>query len=256
MLTITPIAALRDNYIWCICNADNQHCVIVDPGDAQPVLAALTEHNLQLAAILITHHHADHSHGISGIVAKHPAPVYGPAHDPVARLDHRLVEGDVVSIDSMPLHCQVLDIPGHTLGHIAYYGHGLLFCGDTLFTGGCGRIFEGTPQQMWQSLQKLAALDDDTQVYCGHEYTQANLAFAIKVEPNNTLLQQRIVDTRAARAEGHPTVPAALRLEKQTNPFLRCQEPTVKQAAELHCGHPLDTPVEVLSTIRAWKNQC
>lgn len=254
--TVTPIPALSDNYIWAILSGDSRYCVVVDPGDATPVLTFLQKHNLELSAILLTHHHWDHTNGVMELVRKHPnTMVYGPAIEPVGGMTHQLNAGDTLTLPDIDLTLEVFHIPGHTLGHIAFYGDGLLFCGDTLFTAGCGKIFEGTPEQMYQSLSTLANLPDDTQIYCGHEYTEKNLQFASAVEPNNQDIKKRIESVQQQRQQGLPTVPASLTIEKQTNPFLRTQQTNVIKAAERYAEHSMHTDAEVLQTLREWKNQ-
>lgn len=254
MIDVTPINALTDNYIWCVVNRANRHCVIVDPGEATPVLSMLRANQLILSAILITHHHWDHTSGISEILAQYDVPVYGPAHEPVLGMTHHLNGGDTLALDDVNLKFHVMDIPGHTLGHIAYYTPGIAFTGDTLFTGGCGKIFEGTIDQMFASLMSLKALDDDTLIYCGHEYTASNLKFAQIVEPDNIDIQQRIEQVTRLRESQMPSVPAALATEKLTNPFLRCDHEAVIRAAERYSGHKLMSPADVLGVIREWKN--
>jgi hydroxyacylglutathione hydrolase len=254
MIDVLPIRALSDNYIWCLMKTANRCCVIVDPGEAEPVLEMLSTHQLKLTGILITHHHWDHTQGIAKIVDNFKVPVYGPAREAVYGVTDHLHDGNQITLDDLDLTLQVTHIPGHTLGHIAYHGHGLLFSGDTLFTGGCGRIFEGTVEQMYTSLTTLAALKETTLVYCGHEYTTANLKFAQLVEPNNLDIQQRISEVSKLRKQDLPTVPAPLSIEKLTNPFLRCTEQDVIKAAQAHSGRKLVTPQEVLEVIRGWKN--
>jgi hydroxyacylglutathione hydrolase len=254
MLRIVPISAFNDNYIWCIIHPQNQQCVIVDPGTAEPVLKFLKEQNLGLIAILITHHHGDHTGGIADILQQCPVPVYGPAHDYVSHLTHHLLDEDIVDLQPLGIKFRVLEIPGHTRGHIAFYGKGLLFSGDTLFTAGCGRLFEGTAAQMVAALTKLAALPPETLVYCGHEYTLANLRFAQVVEPQNPDILARIEQVKTLRAQNQPTVPAELALEKLTNPFLRCQEPAVIKAAQNYAQESLPTPIDVFAVLREWKN--
>ena len=199
--------------------------------------------------ILITHHHGDHTGGIRDLLAAYPMPVYGPAHERIPALTHPLSEGDEVALDELGARFRVIDAPGHTRGHILYYGHGLLFCGDTLFAGGCGRIFEGTPAQMYDSLSKIEALPDETLVYCAHEYTTANLKFARVAEPGNAELLQRIEETRARRAQGLATVPSLLGLEKKTNPFLRSEVAEIIRGAEAFAGRSLPTQEEVFDTV-------
>ena len=254
MIEVFPINALSDNYIWCLVNRANQRCVIVDPGETAPVFEALSAHQLQLSAILITHHHWDHTNGIKELIAKFDVPVYGPALEPVPGMTHPLNDGDLLTLDDCALSLQIMHVPGHTRGHIAYYNDQLLFCGDTLFTAGCGKIFEGTVPQMYHSLSAMAALSESTLVYCGHEYTAANLKFAQHVEPDNKDIQDRIEQASNLRAKNLPTVPAPLSLEKLTNPFLRCSQPSVIKAAQQYANQRLPTPIDVLRVIREWKN--
>jgi hydroxyacylglutathione hydrolase len=225
MLNIIPIPAFKDNYIWML--HDHQHVVVVDPGDAAPVLAYLNLHKLKLTTILCTHHHNDHVGGVCKLVELYNVPVYGPQLENVPCVSYKLGEGDVIEIPELKIKLSVIDIPGHTHGHIAYLGVGGVFCGDTLFGCGCGRLFEGTAAQLFYSLQRLAKLPDETKVYCGHEYTEANIRFALVCEPDNARLKQRQADVQALRAVGYPTLPSTIALEKATNPFLRCAEPGV-----------------------------
>lgn len=248
---ITAIPALKDNYIWAI--VENNHALIVDPGEALPVLNFLDNNKLTLSAILITHKHWDHSNGIDEIITHHPAPVYGPITDAIY-ITHPLQNNAEINFPELQTSFKVLHIPGHTLEHIAYFGKGALFCGDTLFTGGCGRLFEGTSQQMCDSLDKILQLPDDTLIYCGHEYTQSNLRFAEAVEPDNLILQQRIGEVAEKRKLNMITVPAALSLEKATNPFLRCEEPSVINSAEKYANASLKNRVDVFANLRTWKN--
>lgn len=252
-----PIPALTDNYIWALRRGDQ--ALLVDPGEAQPALQWLAAHGLQLAAILLTHHHADHVGGVKDILDQHPAPVWGPAKERLPVCDIRVKQDDVVHIPSMNLRLKVLDIPGHTAGHVAYYGEnevqqGFVFCGDTLFAGGCGRLFEGTPTQMLESLDKLAALPTHTLICCAHEYTQSNLRWALEVDSGNLPLQQRWQDTCILRDQEQATVPSTLETELATNPFLRTRQATIMQAAEHYAGHPLNDAVEVFAQLREWKN--
>ncbi len=253
MLDIVPLQALRDNYVWTLRNA--RHAAVVDPGEARPVLEYLQREKLALAAILATHHHPDHVGGIPELLAHQRVPVYGPKGEPIATLTRPVAEGDTVEIPELGVTLSVLDIPGHTRAHIAYYGAGSLFCGDTLFACGCGRLFEGTPEQMMASLAKLAALPDATKVYCGHEYTLANIAFAQQVEPKNTALAARLVRDQKLRDAGKPTLPSTLGEERATNPFLRWKEPAVVESANKYLGARVSDPVRVFAAIRDWKNR-
>ena len=256
-LRVLAVPAFTDNYLWLV--HDGVHAVAVDPGDAEPILAALAAHHLTLTAILLTHHHADHIGGVPALLAHAAVPVFGPRHDGIAAVTAPLGEGDRVAVPGLDLTVRVLDVPGHTLGHIAYVretpGAHWLFCGDTLFAGGCGRLFEGTPAQMNTSLAKLAALPGDTLVYCAHEYTLANLRFAQAAEPDNPAIGQRIAIESARRAGGLPTVPSTIALEKATNPFLRSGEPGIAGAL-LQQGRvaPGATPLDTFAALRAWKN--
>ena len=209
--TIIPIRAFQDNYIWCLRRGSN--AVVVDPGDAEPVLEYLSDEGLQLAAILATHHHGDHVGGNTALLAKYNVPVFGPAREDIPGATRKLREGDVIKVPGIGLDFQVIDVPGHTAGHIAYYGDGVLFCGDTLFSCGCGRLFEGTAAQMHSSLAKFAALPGDTLVYCAHEYTLSNLRFARAADPDNPALDRREASARTALAAGHPS----LRSEEHTS---------------------------------------
>jgi len=253
MLEVAPVRAFKDNYVWTL--RDRTHAAVVDPGEARPVLDYLAAEALRLVAILATHHHPDHVGGIAELVAKTRVPVFGPKGEPIPALTEPVSEGDRVSIPELGVTFSVLDIPGHTRAHVAYYGAGSLFCGDTLFACGCGRLFEGTAEQMYASLSKLAALPDDTKVYCGHEYTLANIDFAKTVEPGNRSLAAREQRDRRLRDSGKPTVPSTLADEKATNPFLRCREPAVVESANKYLGARVADPVRVFAAIRDWKNR-
>lgn len=251
-MEIVPLKAFRDNYIWLL--RSGPKAAVVDPGDAAPVLAYLAAQDLQLAAVLLTHHHGDHVGGVPELAARTGAGVYGPADDGIAGIDVPLSEPQTLRLPDLKLEFAVLDVPGHTRGHIAYYGHGRLFCGDTLFGCGCGRLFEGTAQQMWQSLSKLAALPANTGVYCAHEYTQANMDFAFAVEPGNPALARREEAVAALRAAQQPSVPSTLAEELETNPFLRPHVPEVAAAASRFRGFQVKEAVEVFAALREWKN--
>jgi len=253
-LQISPIAAFTDNYFWLLERA--VRAVVVDPGDAGPVLETLARRGLALEAILVTHHHADHIGGLAQLRARHRVPVYGPAAEAAAihGLTHELREGARVPLPALDLVLEVWEVPGHTLGHIAYVAPGLVLCGDTLFSAGCGRLFEGTPAQMYRSLSRLAALPDATRVYCTHEYTLANLAFAATVEPERQALREEIARVRALRASGQPSLPSTIGRERAINPFLRAADPAVAGAARGHSGAALATPLEVFAELRRWKD--
>lgn len=251
-LEVVPLRAFKDNYIWTLRN--HRHAAVVDPGDAQPVLDYLQRERLELCAVLLTHHHADHVGGVAELLAHRGVPVYGPRGEPITTLSQALGEGDEVEIPLLGLRFRVLAIPGHTRAHIAYYGANSLFCGDTLFACGCGRLFEGTAQQMFASLAKLAALPDATLVYSGHEYTLANIDFARAVEPDNADLLARAASDAEKHRSGLPTLPSTIGREKQTNPFLRCLKPAVVASANKYLGARASDPVQVFAAIRQWKN--
>jgi hydroxyacylglutathione hydrolase len=253
MVEVIPLRAFKDNYVWTL---RNERCAaVVDPGEAQPVLDYLAREKLDLAAILVTHHHADHVGGVAELKSAFEVPVFGPRGEPIETLTRAVSGGDSVEIPQLGVGFEVIDIPGHTRAHIAYYGANMLFCGDTLFACGCGRVFEGTPEQMYASLAKLAALPDDTLVYAGHEYTLANIGFAKAVEPDNHALVAREEADRQLRAAGKPTLPSTIGREKATNPFLRCLQPAVVASANKYLGARASSPVGVFSALRQWKNQ-
>jgi hydroxyacylglutathione hydrolase len=256
MVQIHAVPAFQDNYLWVL--ARDGHAAVVDPGDAAPIQRFLDGHDLRLDAILATHHHGDHIGGVPELARRWKCPVFGPAHDGVGGLDRELVEGDRLTVPGIDFDFEVLDVPGHTAGHIAYVhaegGEPVVFCGDTLFACGCGRLFEGTAAQMSASLAKLAALPAATRVFCAHEYTMANIRFAEAVEPDNRALSERKARDGARRARGEATVPSTIGLELETNPFLRCGEPGVVASAERRAGRRLPDPVAVFAEIRAWKN--
>ncbi|WP_374339994.1 hydroxyacylglutathione hydrolase [Methyloversatilis sp.] len=251
-MKIYPIPAFGDNYLWLV--AANERALVVDPGDAAPVLAALEERALRLDAILITHHHADHIGGVGELKRRTGARVFGPADERIGHIDEVVCEGSRVALPWLDFSFAVIEVPGHTRSHIAYVGGDRLFCGDTLFAGGCGRLFEGTPEQMWHALSRLASLPLHTRLFCAHEYTVSNLRFAQAVEPDNQALLARIRRVAQQRAAGEPTVPSALADELASNPFLRVREPAVVRAAEAHAGRRLASPVEVFTVLREWKN--
>jgi hydroxyacylglutathione hydrolase len=249
---VIPLRAFADNYIWTI--RDATCATVVDPGDAQPVLDYLDAQKLELVAILNTHHHADHVGGNAGLLARWRAPVYGPHDERIREVTHRLADGARFTLPHFGIEFDVLEIPGHTRSHIAFHGGGMLFCGDTLFAAGCGRLFEGTPRQMHDSLSRLMRLPDTTRVYCGHEYTLSNIRFAKAADPDNAALRELESRARQQRERGEPTLPSTIAQEKATNPFVRVREPAVIVSAARHAGKPLDDPVSVLAAIREWKN--
>jgi hydroxyacylglutathione hydrolase len=255
VMNLTAVPAFSDNYIWMI--DDGRNAIVVDPGEAGPVEAELDARRLALTGILVTHHHADHVGGVDRLRARLDGPVFGPAHEKVPQPCEGHVEGDVV--EALGLRFEVIDVPGHTAGHIAFFnregaGEPIVFCGDTLFSAGCGKLFEGTPAQMYVSLGKLSALPDAARVCCGHEYTVANLKFAQAVEPANTEIARHAEACKALRAAGKPTVPSPIGRERRINPFLRCTEPIVVEAAVKH-GASGRSGSEVLAAIRTWKNE-
>lgn len=259
MLKITPIPALDSNYFWVIRPSPNNQAVyVVDPGDATPVIDYLTHYQLTLAAILITHRHRDHTQGIAGLLERWPVPVYGPNSELIPHVTHTLGDGDLLKLEGIEF--KIIGVPGHTWEHIAYFTPSvddsppLLFCGDALFAGGCGRRFDGTAEVMWDSLLTLAALPDATQIYCAHEYTQANLEFAVAVEPDNLELCARFEQVNDIRAKGGITLPSTILLEKRTNPFLRCQVAGIKIFTENRSGQTLETPAEVFGALRLIKD--
>lgn len=252
-MRLRPVPALQDNYIW-LCD-DGVGALVVDPGVAQPVLDALATDGLRLTAVLLTHHHADHVAGVAGLRARWPdAEVIGPRDERL--LDPRRVvgEGDEVVLASPAAVFRVIEIPGHTASHVAYAGEGLLFCGDTLFSLGCGRMFEGTPAQFHESLSRLAALPGDPLVCCGHEYTVANGRFATSVDPRNDVLAERLRAAIRLREEGRPTLPVRLMDECAANPFLRTAEPAILDALTVHFGTPPHDAVEAFAMLRAMKD--
>jgi hydroxyacylglutathione hydrolase len=249
---IVALRAFADNYIWTI--RDARCAAVVDPGDAHPVLEYLEAQGLELVAILNTHHHADHVGGNAGLLGRWKAPVYGPHDERIREVTHRLKNGERFTLPHFGIEFEVLEIPGHTRSHIAFHGGGMLFCGDTLFAAGCGRLFEGTPRQMHESLTRLMQLPDGIRVYCGHEYTLANIRFAKAADPGNAALEELETRAKGQRERGLPTLPSTIGQEKATNPFVRVREPGVIASASRHAGNPLKDPVSVLAAIREWKN--
>ena len=255
MHPVLHVPAFEDNYIWLIRGTSADRVAIVDPGDATPVREALSRLGLRPVAILCTHHHGDHVGGVEDLRRHFPdLAVFGPGSENIAGVTHPLRDGDTVPLGELGLRFEVLGVPGHTRGHLAYYGHGWLFCGDTLFSAGCGRLFEGTAEQMHDSLRRLAALPADTLVYCAHEYTLANLRFAATVEPDNPAIAAWRAEAAARRQCREPTLPSTLAREQAVNPFLRGGQPAVRAAAERHAGRPLADEVSVFAAIRQWKD--
>ena len=253
VLRLEPVPAFDDNYLWLA--HDGRRAVAVDPGDAIPVIAALQRLDLQLTAILLTHHHADHIGGVAALRERFDGiEVFAPHDERIAAATRHVADGDTVEIAAPALHLRVVALPGHTISHIGYHGDGLLFCGDTLFSVGCGRLFEGTPAQMLNSLDTLAALPAETAVYCAHEYTRANCAYAAVVEPGNAALQARIDEVRALRAAGTPTVPSTIARERATNPFLRVDAPDIVAWGERQ-GIAAAARVERFAALRRGKDQ-
>jgi hydroxyacylglutathione hydrolase len=253
MLKVLPIPALRDNYIWVI--HDDQAAVIVDPGDSAPIVAWLEDQGIGLAAILLTHHHGDHVAGVADLVARYGCPVFGPGNEGIVEVTRPVTDGDRVELTAPHVRFEVIGVPGHTRGHVAFYGHDRLFCGDTLFSCGCGRLFEGTASQMYRSLMRLAALPERTWVCCAHEYTLANIDFARVVDPYNLELQAWAEQALQLRRSGRPTLPVRLGRERRVNPFLRCNTPELRIAAEQRTGGLLQDPAEVFAVLREMKNR-
>ncbi|MGQ0586419.1 MAG: hydroxyacylglutathione hydrolase [Gammaproteobacteria bacterium] len=256
-LSITPIPAFTDNYFWLL--ERGGRAVVVDPGDAAPVEQVLVSRGLTLEAILVTHHHSDHIGGLAGLTARRDIPVYGPAAESpqIPQLTRRLREGD--RVEALGVAFEVWEVPGHTLGHIAYVAGApsserFVLCGDTLFSAGCGRLFEGTAAQLHRSLARLAVLPADTRVYCTHEYTLANLAFAAAVEPDRAEVGAELARVRALRAAGEPSLPSTIGRERRINPFLRTADPVLAAAVRRHAGDALAAEVEVFAALRRWKD--
>src|SRR3990167_10471445 len=245
---------LTENYIWAVVNERRQSALIIDPGDAVPVLAYLKQNSLTLSGILITHHHWDHVNGVTDLIKKYPVPVFGSQLSQYPNLTHRIADSDIIFInDGFPAY-QIIAIPGHTLDHIAYYANNTLFCGDTLFGGGCGRLFEGKIEQLYTSLQKIATLPESTMIYCAHEYTLNNLRFAQIVEPRNYNIKLRMEKVQALRDDQLSSLPSCLLEEKQTNPFLRCEIAEVVYQVEHQAQRSLKRPIDVFAELRKWKD--
>ncbi len=257
MINVLAVPAFVDTYIWLICNESSpKQAAIVDPGEANSVIDTLTELSITPVAILLTHYHEAHTAGVAALVKRYQIPVYGPALEQhrMPSITHPMCDGDHITLPFDKLSFTILEVPGHTKGHIAYYGHRMLFCGDMLSGAGCGRLFEGTALQMYESLKKITGLPKNTLVYCAHEYTLANLKFAMKVEPDNTDIRTRLFEAKRSWAHGQPTVPSTLELELRTNPFLRCQVGNVRVAVENFAEKRLTSRQEVFAVLRYWKD--
>ena len=253
MFNVTALPAFSDNYIWLIHN--QRVALVVDPGDPEPVARSIDRLGLKLLAILNTHHHADHVGGNCGLHQRYRCAIYGPKSESIPCLTHPLNGDEQIAFPELGLALQIIATPGHTLGHISYYGAGYLFCGDTLFGCGCGRLFEGTAAQLHHSLTRLGELPDHTLICCAHEYTKSNISFARTVDGHNPDLIRRERDDQEKRALGQPTLPCTLKLEKLTNPFLRCDQPALIEAAETLAGHRLAGQIEVFAVLRQAKDR-
>jgi hydroxyacylglutathione hydrolase len=254
MFLIDAVSAYKDNYIWIIVNQAERACVVVDPGEAPQLIDYLEKQQLNLTAILITHHHWDHVNGAAELLAYKKVPVYGPSKENIACVDYQLQNNDVIKLIEIKAEFKAMELPGHTAGQISYYGHGMVFTGDTLFSAGCGRMFEGTPELFAQSLEELKGLPNETKVYCGHEYTVNNLKFALTIEPDNQAAQQHLEHCQVLLSKQQKTLPSTIGLEKEINPFLRLSKPEVIAAAQKQAGCRLPTPADVFKVIRAWKD--
>lgn len=257
-LELIPVPAFQDNYLWLL--RRGREAVVVDPGDAAPVEAVLAARGLNLVAVLVTHHHPDHIGGIAALVQHRGIPVHGPRREQARIQALSILYDDGDTLEVLGHRFEVIDVPGHTLGHIAYFtpaANGeapVLLCGDTLFSGGCGRLFEGTAEQMHRSLSRLADLPGDTRVCCAHEYTTSNLAFATAVEPGNAALNDYVDRVRQLRAANTPTLPSSIALERQINPFLRTASAEVRAAAQRQAGAALHSNAEIFGALRKWKD--
>ncbi|QHG92478.1 hydroxyacylglutathione hydrolase [Coxiella endosymbiont of Amblyomma sculptum] len=254
---IFPIPVLNDNYVWTVAHPKNRNAIVIDPGEAEPILNAFKKRNLTLVAILLTHHHWDHTNGIADLLKRVLVSVYGPSEDAIPLCNHFLQDGSLLTLPSLDITFRVLSTPGHTLGHIVYYcDFQWVFTGDTLFTGGCGRIFEGSPRQMYYSLLKLTALPSNTRIYCGHEYTKKNLEFAQMVDPNNLKLKNRIANFQKKDNGKFPALSySTLRLELDTNPFLRCHQADIQKSLKKHYGHSFSDTISFFAALRRWKDK-
>jgi len=258
-MKVSMIKAFSDNYIWAISSNIGKKMALVDPGDANVCIDFIEQHQMQLSSILITHHHADHVGGINKLVEycnskQWPLTIYGPESESIPHCNVALSESQTVKLTDLAFEFDIIALPGHTSGHIAYLSQDNLFCGDTLFSGGCGRVFEGTPRQMLSSLEKLSALPERTHVYCAHEYTQANLNFALTVEPGNSELVFYYNQVLKQREQGIATIPTSIMLEKKINPFLRCDKPSLMNSASEFSGEEVTDKLQTFTIVRAWKD--
>lgn len=253
---IEYLRIFSDNYIWLIVNDENKNVVAVDPGDSKSLQNFLIKQNLKLTDVLLTHHHADHVGGVLNLIKHNSINVYGPREENISGVTHDLQDNQEVHLQSVNINFKILFIPGHTLGHIAYYNskHKILFCGDTLFSAGCGRIFEGTAQQMYDSLQKINSLPDDTLIYCTHEYTLNNLKFALSVEPDNIDIQNRIDIVKSKLEQGKPSLPSMLSDERKFNPFLRCDKSTIINSLQKKLNVKIDANLQTFIYLRKLKD--
>lgn len=256
VLTVTPISALEDNYIWVISKQGSTLVYVVDPGDANVVIQYLQANKFTLAGILITHHHHDHTGGVSALIDYSPAPieVFGPSNENIANINKPITAQNQIALPALGVTASIFYIPGHTLGHIAYLIQDMLFCGDTLFSGGCGRLFEGSASQLYHSLQSLAKLPEHTLVYCTHEYTLANLKFAMTVEPDNAALTRYYEHCQSLRTLSQATLPSNIKTEREINPFLRCHTPDVIYSVNLHFTPETKDIVTTFGLLRQWKD--
>lgn len=259
-LIVKAIKAFNDNYIWCIHSKTTQHVALVDPGDAGVCIKYIEENNLQLSTIFITHRHSDHVGGVDQLIKycndkNWSVTTYGPTKEAIKYSDVKVKNGDVINDETLGLNCDVIDIPGHTLGHVAYLIEDNLFCGDTLFSGGCGRVFDGTSEQLFHSLNTLLALPEKTRVYCAHEYTMANLDFALTVDPTNEELINYYNYVSSLRDKNQSSIPSSICIEKKINPFLRCFDSNIKQSVEAFSSNNVTSDLNTFIQLRLWKNE-